>query len=71
MGMSAILSQKTPGTDDQRIVAYVNRSLSATEQKYSQTEKEALAMGNQATTHIIVWWSFHVSHRLQATSIHF
>ena len=54
MGVSAILSQKTPGTDDQRIVAYVNRSLSATEQKYSQTEKEALAMGNQATTHIIV-----------------
>ena len=43
-GLSAILSQKTPGTDDRRIVAYVSRSLSATEQKYSQTEKEALAI---------------------------
>ena len=41
-GLSAILLQKTPGTDDQRIVAYVSRSLSATEQKHSQTEKKAL-----------------------------
>ena len=44
MGLSDILPQKTPGTDDQRIVTYVSRSLSATEQKYSLTEKEAFAI---------------------------
>lgn len=43
-GLSAILSQKTPGNDDRRIVAYVSRSLSVVEKKYSQTEREALAI---------------------------
>ena len=43
-GLSAILSQKTPGKEDRRIVAYVSRSLSDVERHYSQTEREALAI---------------------------
>jgi hypothetical protein len=43
-GLSAILSQHTAGADDRRIVAYVSRSLSPVEQRYSQTEREALAI---------------------------
>ena len=43
-GLSAILSQHTPGKDDRRIVAYVSRSLSSAEQWYSQTKREALAI---------------------------
>ena len=43
-GLSAILSQKTPGQEDRKIVAYASRSLSDVEKRYSQTEKEALAI---------------------------
>ena len=43
-GLSAILSQRTPGQEDRRIVAYVSRSLTPVEQRYSQTEREALAI---------------------------
>ena len=43
-GLSAILSQKTPNTDDRKIVSYVSRALSDVERRYSQTEKEALAI---------------------------
>ena len=45
-GLSAILSQHTPGCDDWWIVAYVSRSLTPVEQRYSQTEREVL---------VIVW----------------
>ena len=45
-GLSAILSQCTPGKDDHVIVAYVSRSLSHVEKRCSQTEREAL---------VIVW----------------
>ena len=43
-GLSAILSQTTPGKEDRKIVAYVSRSLTDVESCYSQTEKEALAI---------------------------
>ena len=43
-GLSAILSQRTCGQDDRKIVAFVSRSLSSVEQRYSQTEREALAI---------------------------
>ena len=43
-GLSAILSQKTPGQQECRIVAYVSHSLTSVEQRYSQMEKEALAI---------------------------
>ena len=43
-GLSAILSQHTPGKADRKIVAYISRSLSDVERRYSQTEREALAI---------------------------
>ena len=44
-GISAILSQtSTPEATDHKIVAYVSRSLTPVEQRYSQTEREALGL---------------------------
>ena len=44
VGLSAILSQREHGSSKSQIIAYASRSLTATEQRYSQTEKEALAI---------------------------
>ena len=44
LGLSAILFQKSPGTSDRKVVAYASRALSDVETRYSQTEKEALAI---------------------------
>ena len=41
--LPAVLSQKTPGKDDRKIVSHVSRMLSDAERRSSQTEKEALA----------------------------
>ena len=43
-GLSAILIQKSPGQDDRRVVVYASRALSDVERRYSQTEREALAI---------------------------
>lgn len=43
-GLSAILTQKVPGSDERHVVAYVSRALSDVERRYSQTEREALAI---------------------------
>ena len=43
-GLSAILSQKSADQDDRKIFAYISRSLSDVEKKYSQTEREVLAI---------------------------
>ena len=40
-GLSAILTQKTSGQEDRRVVAYASRSLSPVERQYSQTKREA------------------------------
>ncbi len=42
--LSAILFQKTPGQNNRKVVAYASRSLSDVESRYSQMEKEALAI---------------------------
>ena len=44
VGLGAILCQLDPHTDERQVVAYASRSLTATEQRYSQTEREALAI---------------------------
>jgi hypothetical protein len=41
VGLSGILSQRTHGRDDDKIISYASRSLTAVETRYSQTEKEA------------------------------
>ena len=43
VGLSAILSQRTPGQNDRKVI-YTSRALSDVERRYSQTEKEALAI---------------------------
>ena len=44
VGLSAILFQRTPGQDDDKVISYASRALTAVETRYSQTEKEALAI---------------------------
>ena len=47
-GLSAILMESPPGSDDKRVVAYASHTLTAVERCYSQTEKEALAIVGRA-----------------------
>ncbi|PFX29727.1 Potassium channel subfamily T member 1 [Stylophora pistillata] len=44
VGLAAILSQVDQKTEERHVVTYASRSLTATEQRYSQTEREALAV---------------------------
>ncbi len=44
VGMSAMLAQRYPGTSTPPHIAYASRALTLTERRYSQTEKEALAI---------------------------
>ena len=44
VGISAILGQRINETDDYRAVAYASRALTAVERRYSETEREALAI---------------------------
>ena len=59
-GLSAILSQCSR-QDDRQIVAYASWSLSPVEQRYSQTEKEALA---------IVWAADRFTHTCMVAISH-
>ena len=44
VGLAATLSQVDPQTEERHVITYASRSLTATEQRYSQTEREALAV---------------------------
>ena len=44
VGISAIRSQKSKDREDEKIIAYASRALTEVETRYSQTEKEALAI---------------------------
>ena len=44
VGLGAILSQEQDGEYRSRVVSYASRSLTAVERRYSQTEREALAI---------------------------
>ena len=44
VGISAILSQKDSRSENSQIIAYASRALTPVEQRYSQTEKEALSI---------------------------
>lgn len=44
VGLGAILAQVDPTTGNKNVIAYASRSLTNTEQRYSQTEREALAV---------------------------
>ena len=43
-GLGAILTQTTPGQQDTKDLAYASRSLTDTESRYSQIERESLAI---------------------------
>ena len=43
-GLGTILQQRSPSRDDHKILAYASRALSPVQQRYSQTEREALAI---------------------------
>jgi hypothetical protein len=43
-GLAAILVQNTPSQNDETVVAYGSRALTEVEQRYSQTERQALAI---------------------------
>jgi hypothetical protein len=45
VGLAAVLTQQNPeGLNDQKVIIYISRKLTETEQRYSQIEKESLAI---------------------------
>ena len=44
VGVSAILAQRNSSSSTPNVIAYASRALTSTERRYSQTEKEALAI---------------------------
>ena len=65
-GLSAILSQVTTGTTNRKVASYISRSLTDVERRYSQTEREALAIvwAIERLQNLFIWWSFYIVYRL-------
>ena len=55
VGLAAILSQKDQETETTHIITYASRSLTETEQRYSQTEREALAIVWACEHHLYIY----------------
>ena len=72
VGLSAILAQQAPKSEEIKIIAYASRSLTDVDTRYSQKEKEALAIvwGYRAFSHLLIWRSFHPLYRSQASRSH-
>ena len=71
-GLAAILIQHTLNKNDETVVAYGSRSLTEVERRYSQTEREALAVVFGCEHLIIfIWNSLYDILRPQTISINF
>ena len=61
VGLSAILSHKSPGKDEEKVVTYASRALTAVEQRCAQTEREALAIVlGVEHSHLFVYGRVHI-----------
>ena len=57
VGLEAIVSQVDPKTGDSHVITHASRSLTATEQRYSQTEREAPAVVWACEhLHLYIYW---------------
>ena len=55
VGVSAILSQRTEGKDDDKVVAYASRALTDVEKRYSQTQRKLLRSSMALDTSIYIY----------------
>jgi transposase InsO family protein len=62
-GLGAVLLQQQPMEEEYRPVAYISRSLTPTETRYAQIEKEALAFtwACERLSHFLTGLSFHIN----------
>ena len=69
VGLSAILAQTPLGKDTPpSVIAYASRALTPTEQRISQTERDALAIvWGIEHFHLSLWGPLHSAHRSQGT----
>ena len=70
VGLGAILAQTDPSNGAKDVVADASRFLSEVEQRYSQTEREALAVvwGVQILPFVYLWETCNRPNRSQAVS---
>ncbi|CAB3999011.1 Retrovirus-related Pol poly [Paramuricea clavata] len=67
VGLCAILAQRAKCSTKTHTISYGSRALTSTEKRYSQTEKEALAIvwGYRALPSVPVWGPIYTIHRSQ------
>ena len=70
-GLSVILFQIHPHTGHRKVISYISRSLTEVEQRYSQTEREALAIvcSIERFNIYFFWWEIYAVYRLQTDGI--